>query len=116
MSYAYLFAAVILVSIGQILQKIAAGQLTTASGPATLFLSFVRSVWFWLAMAAMAFGLLAWLLALTTIQVSKAYPVLALSFVLTTILSMVVLKERVSNVRWFGIGLITIGAAAMLAG
>jgi uncharacterized membrane protein len=64
----------------------------------------------------MGFGLLAWLLALSTIEVSKAYPVLALSFVLTTFLSMAVLKERVSSVRWLGIGLITIGAAAMLAG
>ena len=82
-NYAYLLIAVVLVSIGQILQKLAAGQLNTDSSPAALLVSLARSVWFWLAIFVMGSALLVWLLALATIEVSKAYPVLALSFALT---------------------------------
>ncbi|TFG39426.1 MAG: 4-amino-4-deoxy-L-arabinose-phospho-UDP flippase [Chromatiales bacterium] len=113
-NYAYLLIAVVLVSIGQILQKLAAGQLNTDSSPAALLVSLARSVWFWLAIFVMASALLVWLLALATIEVSKAYPVLALSFALTTCLSVVILKERVGAASWFGVFLITVGAAMML--
>lgn len=113
-NYAYLLIAVVLVSIGQILQKLAAGQLNTDSNPAALLVSMARSVWFWLAIFVMGSALLVWLLALATIEVSKAYPVLALSFALTTCLSVVILKERVGAASWFGVFLITVGAAMML--
>ena len=113
-SLAYLLAAVVLISIGQILQKLAAGQLGVEMRPLNLLISLLRSTWFWFAIVVLAFALLAWLLALSTIEVSRGYPMLALSFALTTGLSVAILKERVSASRGLGVGLITIGATVML--
>ncbi|AFL87569.1 putative membrane protein [Terriglobus roseus DSM 18391] len=56
-----------------------------------------------------------WLVALKTLDISYAYPLLSLGFVLVSGLAALLLHERVSRQRWIAIGVISCGAA-MVAG
>lgn len=114
MSYVYLMVAVVLVSVGQILQKMTAERLDSELGSASSLVTLIRSPLFWQTALVMAGSLAAWLLALADLQVSKAYPILGLSFSLTTVSSVFFLGENVTPVRWLGVALISIGAAIML--
>ena len=54
-------------------------------------------------------GALAWIAVLSRMDLSYAYPFLALNFVLITIVSQVALGETVPLLRWFGVGIIFVG-------
>lgn len=54
-------------------------------------------------------GALFWLAALSRVDLSWAYPLLASGYVLILIVSALFLNEQVSLVRWSGAGLIIVG-------
>jgi len=112
-STAYILLAVVMVSIGQILQKTAASEIKLGNGLPAAVASLVRSSKFWQATLAMAVSLMLWLMALADVEVSKAYPILGLSFAITTTLSVLLLGERVGPNRWLGVCLISVGATVM---
>lgn len=56
-----------------------------------------------------ALGALSWIVVLSRLDLSVAYPFVALNFVLITIVSRVVLSEPVPALRWVGITVICIG-------
>jgi multidrug transporter EmrE-like cation transporter len=55
-----------------------------------------------------------WLFALTTLDISLAYPLLSIGYILTAILAVVYLKESVTVGRWLGIALIVAGSVLIL--
>jgi undecaprenyl phosphate-alpha-L-ara4N flippase subunit ArnE len=115
MSYLYLCVTVLLISLGQISQKLAARELRLGEGPRTALVSLTGSRHFWLALLALGFGLVSWLLALVELDVSRAYPILGASFVVTTVLSALILEEHVSRNCWIGVALISFGVALMVS-
>jgi multidrug transporter EmrE-like cation transporter len=54
-------------------------------------------------------GALAWIAVLRRMDLSYAYPFLALNFVLIALVSYLFLGEAVPALRWLGIGIICIG-------
>jgi len=52
-----------------------------------------------------------WLYGLSRVELSYAYPLLALNMILVTFGARYILKERVSAFRWAGIALIAAGVA-----
>lgn len=114
MAYVYLSIAIVLIAAGQLLQKMTARKLDLQSGPVGALVSLLSSPLFWGAVGVMAAGLIAWLLSLTALDISKAYPLLGLSFVITTTASVVFLRERVGMYRWIGVVLISAGSAIMM--
>ena len=54
-------------------------------------------------------GALAWIAVLRRMDLSYAYPFLALNFVLITLVSRFFLGETVPLMRWAGIGIICVG-------
>lgn len=54
-------------------------------------------------------GALSWIAALSRVDLSVAYPFLALNFVLITVVSRLVLGESVPLLRWLGIAVICVG-------
>ncbi len=52
--------------------------------------------------------------ALRYLDVSTAFPLSSLSFVIVAMLSQWLLREAVTKMRWIGIGLILIGAALLV--
>jgi len=54
-------------------------------------------------------GALAWIVVLSRLNLSYAYPFLALNFILIAVVSRVVLGEVIPTMRWVGLALICVG-------
>lgn len=69
----------------------------------------------WLAggMACMAVEAVVWTIVLQNLNVSIAYPMGSLSFVMVLLMSRVFLKEKVQKERWIGVALILCGTALL---
>jgi drug/metabolite transporter (DMT)-like permease len=61
-------------------------------------------------------GALAWIAVLSRMDLSYAYPFLALNFVLITLVSVLFLGESVPGIRWFGLAFICVGIVLVAQG
>jgi drug/metabolite transporter (DMT)-like permease len=104
---------ILFVSVGQIAQKVAAVQLRRPNDLRSVPIRAISNGAIWVAVSCLTFGTLFWLLVLTQLEVSKAYPMLSLSFVVTAGIARLFLAERVSPRRWLGVLLIAAGASIM---
>lgn len=59
--------------------------------------------------ASIGVGAIFWLAALSRAQLSWAYPLLALGYILILLFSVLILREHVSTIRWIGAVVIVIG-------
>jgi len=57
-----------------------------------------------------------WLVILSTVDLSFAYPFIGLSYVLVLVLSRFILKEEVNPIRWIGAFIITAGVVIISRG
>jgi len=80
-----------------------------AAGPISTLITAFRSPLVWLGLALYGLGALAWILVLTRLDLSLAYPFLALNFVLIAVVSRLVLGEAIPGLRWGGIVVICFG-------
>ena len=62
-----------------------------------------------LGLACYVLAALAWIAALTRLDLSVAYPFLALNFVLIALSASMILGESIPLLRWAGIGVICVG-------
>lgn len=60
-------------------------------------------------LACYVLAALAWIAALTRLDLSVAYPFLALNFVLVALSASLILDERIPPLRWLGIAVICVG-------
>lgn len=102
-------------AFGQILLKIGMGKIGPISQWSKLwqwefFLHIVTNPYVLLGLALYAASALFWLAALSNLNVSFAYPLLSLAYVVIAIASYFILKEPLSAVRWGGILLIVLGS------
>jgi multidrug transporter EmrE-like cation transporter len=64
---------------------------------------------FWLALAAYGISVGVWVVGLSRLPLSQAYPVLSVGYIIAALLAWMVLGETISLERWSGIGLIVAG-------
>ena len=57
-----------------------------------------------------------WMVILSTVDLSFAYPFIGLSYVLVLVLSKFILKEEVNPIRWAGTFIITVGVVIISRG
>ena len=76
----------------------------------------LKSPWVWSAFAAAMMAALFWMAALTTFELSRAYPFMSLSFVLILVLSSILLGESVTFSKMIGIAMIVAGAIVIGVG
>lgn len=103
-------AGVLLVSLCALIEGFA--QLAfkmSASVPAR------RALWIGAGVALFLVRAVAYSQALRYLNVSIAYAVDALSFVAVTVLSLWLLREHVTSIRWVGVALIMIGIGMIVA-
>lgn len=62
---------------------------------------------------AYGFSSIFWLILLSRVPLSYAYPALSLGYVLVTIVSAFLLSEDVSTLRWLSVGVICVGVALL---
>lgn len=92
---------------GQILFKRAAAQMTGVNGPWILELARLPSMW--LAVALYAASTLLWVKILTTVPLSRAYPLAALAFVLVPAAGYMFFDEPINARLVAGTALIVAG-------
>lgn len=85
------------------------GAADAAGGLLSLIALIVRSPLVLLGLALYGVGALSWIAVLARLDLSFAYPFLALNFVLVTLSSRFLLDESVPSVRWLGILVICSG-------
>ncbi len=102
--------AVAFTSIGQILQKMGSGRvkkehLKIGVKSVLVFLDpFILG-----ALAMLFLATVFYLLALSKLPLSIAYPMLSSGYVIVVLLSKIFLKEKVSFQRWVGVFIIIVG-------
>jgi len=85
------------------------GTIPSPTDPIAFILTFLRNVYLWGGVACYAFSIALWLAVLSTTQVTVAYPLLSIGYVIAAVLSFFILGEMIPPVRLAGIGLICIG-------
>lgn len=105
-----LWSSIILGACAQIFLKRGVGHQQITGGPGS-YLALVRSGWVWAWGVCFVFATGLWMTAISTMQVSYAFPLLSIGYLVVAVLSIVVLKERVPPSRWAAIAVITLGVA-----
>lgn len=113
-----IFINILVGSVGQLMLKSGMMQVgrigvTEISRPlATLGQVFTNPL-ILLALPLYGGALLMWLIVLSRMQLSFAYPFLALNYVINALLAQAILGEQISFLRWVAIGLICSGVIVM---
>ena len=109
--YIALILCVIGIAVGQILFKLASHAL----GDRTNLLALVTSPYLIGGGTLYVAATFAWIWLLSRVQLSQAYPFMALSFIIVPLLSMTFLGEHVTGRYWLGIALIVAGIVLTLS-
>ena len=115
---AYILAAGVLAVAGQIILKrglamLGALQLTPAAAPGTL-LSLALNPLVILGLAVTVSGTFFWLILLSRVDLSYAYPFASLNYVLVLAASWWILGEPISGVRLLGVASICLGVCLIM--
>jgi drug/metabolite transporter (DMT)-like permease len=108
-----LVIAVCLAAVGQILQKSGTMQLGPHPPALTVVRSLVSNFRVFAGFACYAISSLFYLVALSRLPLSFAYPAISLSYVIVTFLAWRVLGEHVSAMRVTGLAIIMAGVVVM---
>ncbi len=103
--------------MGQFLMKQGMSQIGVIAGPLdiianSLFRAFLNPYVIG-GVAAYGFSSIFWLILLSRVELSYAYPALALGYVLVTLIGAWILGESVSNLRWVSVGVICMGVVLL---
>lgn len=75
------------------------------------YLLLLRSAWVWAWGLCFVFATALWMMAISAMQVSYAFPLLSIGYLVVAALSIVFLRERIPASRWAAIAVITLGVA-----
>jgi multidrug transporter EmrE-like cation transporter len=90
------------------------GPSNSLEGAVPFAFAVVTNPWFILGMACYAVSIGVWLIVLSKVEVSAAYPLLSIGYVITAVVGVLFLGEHVTLARIAGIGLIC-GGLALIA-
>jgi multidrug transporter EmrE-like cation transporter len=108
---ALLVASILLSAGAQIALKVGMRAVAAhpAAGPMKMLLAAAFSPWVIVGLSAYVASAVVWLLVLSKLDVSRAYPCVAAGFVLTLLAGHFLLGETVGAVRLAGIGVVLAG-------
>lgn len=106
-----LWVSIAIGGIAQIALKRAVSSGLAAPNPRAIewWLGLLRSGWLWLYILCFGAATGLWLLALSGLNISYAFPLLSASYGFVALLARIWLKEPVSGSRWFAIAVICCG-------
>jgi len=110
-NYLILLISVLLAVVGQLLMKQGMNQF--GAFPVTQLLNRLIPMFFnpWVFAGLVSFGLSSvfWLVVLSRLDLSFAYPMVSLAYVVVAFASIIFFKESVTLIRWIGIIVICFG-------
>lgn len=109
MTSAALSMSIVLGALAQVFLRKGVAAFGGVKSP--IYLRLLRSGWVWAWAFCFVLANCLWLIALSQVQISYAYPLLSLGYPIVAVLSMLFLSEPVSMTRWLAILVITLGVA-----
>lgn len=114
-----IFGAVVIGAIGQLCIKSGVNQIgyievDLSQNPVRTLYMILSTPLILVAIPLYVAGYLLWVIVLSRHNLSFAYPLLALNFVLVPLASRLLLGETVEMRQWVGIGLIMVGVVVVL--
>lgn len=113
-SFLLILASLTFAAVGQYFLKMGANQLGALGGEAAgrafqVAWAAATNPWLVTGLTCYGLGAVTWIIVLTRVQLTWAYPMLALNQVLVLLVGALFLGEHVSMVRWGGVLLIVTG-------
>lgn len=108
MIYIIAFFSILAGAVAQFMLKMGVRQLRDFDGPGSVW-RLCTDVWFLSGVAAYGVSLLIWLYVLSRLELSRAYPLVSLGYVLTMIMAWLWLGEALTWAKVVGMALIIIG-------
>ena len=112
-AFALILTGVLLNAIAQLALKASVSETGIISLDVQSILSSANSllvnVWLWLGLVCYAVSVVIWILALSRVDVSIAYPMLSIGYILNAIVAWKIFDEPVGPGRIMGIGIIILG-------
>ena len=108
MEYWLVLLSCSLTTLGQFLQKLGANKINALAAQGSFMRKLLIPEIFW-GIAALGLGALSWLLVLSYMEVSKAYPLLSFNFILMLFLARYYFKEPIPFQHWMGVVFIMTG-------
>lgn len=108
---------VVIGSVGQVILRIGAsqlGNLHSGSGIGSSLLGAFKGIftpYIFVGLLIYAFSAVIWIFVLNQVNLSFAYPMISLSYVLVVVLSALFLHEKVPMITVGGLALITVGVS-----
>jgi multidrug transporter EmrE-like cation transporter len=112
---AWILGGVLLNAVAQLLLKAGAsnsGAISLDAGSAVLWRTAVglaQHPYILGGLACYVISVIVWIVALSRVEVSIAYPMLSIGYVVNALLAWWLFKEDVNAQRWLGIGVIIVG-------
>jgi drug/metabolite transporter (DMT)-like permease len=111
-----LWISIFLNGLAQVLLKKGVGSTRVQTHASTgWWLSLFKSGWVWAWGLCFVAATALWILALSRLDISYAFPLLSSSFILVAILSRLLLGEYISHRRWIAILVICLGVILIAA-
>ncbi len=111
--FCWLMTGVLLNALAQLGLKWATGSTGVIEGSWRSFWNagqqLAGNLYFWLALVAYGISVMVWIVGLSRLPVSQAYPVLSVGYVIAAFLAWMLFGETIGFERWAGIGLIICG-------
>ncbi len=98
------------------MDKIGPVSINSISSVGSLFVNIFKSPMVLIGLFCYAISAVLWLIVISAVDLSFAYPFIGLTYVLILIVSKFVLKEDVNPIRWAGAVIITIGVIVISRG
>ena len=113
-SFLLILASLTFAAVGQYFLKIGANELGALGGEAAgrafeVAWKAATNPWLVTGLTCYGLGAVTWIIVLTRVQLTWAYPMLALNQVLVLLVGLLFLGEHVSMLRWGGVLLIVTG-------
>ncbi len=112
-AFALILTGVLLNAIAQLALKASVSETGIISLDVQSILSSANSllvnVWLWLGLVCYTVSVVIWILALSRVDVSIAYPMLSIGYILNAIVAWKIFDEPVGPGRIMGIGIIILG-------
>lgn len=107
------FVCVLLSAVAQLSMKWGMSGLDNSQGMGYTYLQAIRSGWVWLGLMLYGSSAVVWLLVLTRLDVSVAYPLVSFGFVVTIVAGVLIMSEPLSMIRVAASALIVAGVTLL---
>lgn len=109
----WLLFSIVLGALGQVFLKVASMSVKDREPITQFYLALAMNYNLWLGFACYGVSFMIWMRMLTRFDLSYARPLVGLGYIITAVLAVLLLGEKVTPLRWLGI-LLTVAGVLIL--